>query len=396
MPGAHPQRERCSRRAREQASRWCASSADAVDAAKEALECSDAHGPERSADARVDTLLSSFLQHRVCAGALLSGPPGTGKTRALERARETASASSCPAVWVSCMGASTGDSALAELAGTSDGTAAVRKLRRLAASGKQLLLLVDEADALEGSSQWALREVLLLLSERKASVCVMLAANRRNFFRGLLRDLHDATVSLETLQFGAFTAEELKAIIASRLSALNNTYSCEDNGCNAVFENNALELCCRRVAATSGDARRAIECCCAAVDKHARSAGRGKVGVKAAHAATSECLQQSGSSAVESLPQENKVLALAAAHLARKRANPSVEALVDEYTRRSAKSGLHPVGVSEVMQMCEALSEQGILSLAPAQAKRKRRDTSARTFELKVVPDVIHHALGGE
>lgn len=373
---------------------WTAANGQAVAVAERALADSEwrGEGVEREADKRADEFLSKWTNEEVQSGGiLLTGPPGTGKTRALERMLDKAKDDGKRIASVACAGHDGAERVLAALGEAQTSAAGRRNLRQRACKQEKLLLAVDEADVLSESDFWALRKVLMLMTRRNSRIAVAMAANRRNLFGSLAFELRELGCELQEAQFGAMTSEELKRVIKSRLSPLSSSWK------GAVFDENALDLCCKKVAASYGDARRAISCALTALRKHSGIDGR--VDMRAMHSALSERLQSPACGALQSLPREGKLLAKAAASLHRRNAasSPTLDALLEEYYRQSRSEGMTPTGSADAYSLCEALNEQGILYLGATSVACKRKRSSAgncsRRVHLKVAPDVIDFAL---
>jgi len=202
------------------------------------------------------------------------GAPGTGKTLHVERARDAAVGESKRAVVVSLRGTAFGSGdAFARAVGAGacpklswSGLGAKEALARLAercgapkAGEKRKrddkvvkIVVVDEIDSLVAVAGDALRRVFRIASapgSRLALVGIANAADvpRRAFFGDDAAYAEDGD-RVVTVVFRPYGHAQLVDIVAQRAG-------------EAVFARPALEFCARKVAATTGDARRALDVC---------------------------------------------------------------------------------------------------------------------------------------
>lgn len=127
---------------------------------------------------------------------------------------------------------------------------AARKRKRPSSSGSgavRALLIVDELDVLS-RFPWVLTELFSLTSLPGALCVLVAAANTMNLTESLLpRGLLGAEPTL--VPFPAYTVAQLGRLLRARLQTLPWP----------VFDEMALDLCARKVAAASGDCRCALQ-----------------------------------------------------------------------------------------------------------------------------------------
>jgi cell division control protein 6 len=118
------------------------------------------------------------------------------------------------------------------------------------------VILLDEMDQLVSKAQGILYE-LFGLPTLPGSRCVVIGvANGINLVEVTLPRLAARGCEPAVVRFNAYDNTQLKQLLRQRLAALPF----------AVFEDAGLELCARKVAAATGDMRRALNICTVAVD----------------------------------------------------------------------------------------------------------------------------------
>ncbi|XP_042377517.1 origin of replication complex subunit 1-like isoform X1 [Zingiber officinale] len=110
------------------------------------------------------------------------------------------------------------------------------------------VLLIDELDLLLTRNQSVLYNILDWPTKPHANLIVIGIANTMDLPEKLLPRI-SSRMGIQRLCFGPYTYQQLQEIISSRLNSLD------------AFEDQAIEFASRKVAAMSGDARRALEIC---------------------------------------------------------------------------------------------------------------------------------------
>lgn len=118
--------------------------------------------------------------------------------------------------------------------------------------GKQtsqpIILLIDELDLLLTRNQSVLYNVLDWPTKPNSNLVVIGIANTMDLPEKLLPRI-SSRMGIQRLCFGPYNYRQLQEIITSRLKGID------------AFEDQAIEFASRKVAAMSGDARRALEIC---------------------------------------------------------------------------------------------------------------------------------------
>ncbi|MQL79096.1 hypothetical protein Taro_011526, partial [Colocasia esculenta] len=110
------------------------------------------------------------------------------------------------------------------------------------------VLLIDELDLLVTRSQSVLYNILDWPTKPNSGLIVIGIANTMDLPEKLLPRI-SSRMGIQRLCFGPYNYQQLQEIISSRLKGMD------------VFEEQAIEFASRKVAAISGDARRALEIC---------------------------------------------------------------------------------------------------------------------------------------
>ncbi len=113
-----------------------------------------------------------------------------------------------------------------------------------------VILMVDELDLLRTRKQNILYHLFDWPTRPHSNLIVLAIANAMDLPEKLMINRVSSRLGLTRLSFHPYSYKELETIINSRLKGLPN-----------VFDSDALQLICRKVAAVSGDARRALDIC---------------------------------------------------------------------------------------------------------------------------------------
>ncbi|CAA7054406.1 unnamed protein product [Microthlaspi erraticum] len=133
---------------------------------------------------------------------------------------------------------------------------ALRSLNERFAEGKRIakeeekpcILLIDELDLLVTRNQSVLYNILDWPTKPNSKLIVLGIANTMDLPEKLLPRI-SSRMGIQRLCFGPYNHTQLQEIISTRLNGID------------AFEKQAIEFASRKVAAISGDARRALEIC---------------------------------------------------------------------------------------------------------------------------------------
>ncbi|XP_078075528.1 origin recognition complex subunit 1 [Mustelus asterias] len=211
----------------------------------------------------------NYVESKVTDGTggcmYISGVPGTGKTatvhevmRCLQHAAKQDDLPSFQFVeingmkltdphqcYVQILKLLTGERATADhaaaLLGKRFGTPAPRR--------ETTVLLVDELDLLWTRKQDVMYNLFDWPTRKQAKLVVLAVANTMDLPERIMMNRVASRLGLTRMSFQPYTYKQLQRIISSRLNRLK------------AFEDDAIQLVGRKVAALSGDARRALDIC---------------------------------------------------------------------------------------------------------------------------------------
>lgn len=328
-------------------------------------------------------------------------PPSASSESGASGAAEAADVSQLPevaalrALVVDRAGAGSGSGAGLRTSGVASGGVSA------GSHGPMTVILLDEMDQLVSKAQGILYELFGLPTLAKSRCVVVGVANGINLVEVTLPRLAARGCEPAVVRFNAYDRDQLKLLLRQRLGSLPWT----------VFEDAGLELCSRKVAAATGDMRRALNICAAAVDLCAReaneaaaktedreTAGAGSAEgispsrrrartaasaslVKISHMA--RAISASFSSPVvdtmRGLPQHQQMVLCAAVRLFRDatRKEATLGVLNDTYTALCKEAGIRGLTPGEFSGVCTVLADQTLLRVGPGREDRQRKTSLA-------------------
>ncbi|XP_035541011.1 cell division control protein 6 homolog B-like isoform X2 [Juglans regia] len=271
---------------------------------------------------------------------------------------------------------------------------------------KMMLIIVDELDYLITKDRAVLHD-LFMLTTFPFSRCILIGiANAIDLADRFLPRLQSLNCKPMVVTFRAYDKDQILKILHERLSALPYI----------VFQPQALELCARKVAAASGDMRRALCICRSAIEileaelKESSSNFNSLTVEKA-------CFEQQTATApdilkkqdidhvvrldhmaialsktyrtpivdtIQSLPQHQQILLCSAVkHFRGGKKDTTVGELNKSYMDICKSSLIPPVGSLELSTICRVLNDQGLLKLGQSREDKSKR-VSLRVDEADV------------
>lgn len=211
----------------------------------------------------------SFLEGNIADGIggcmYVSGVPGTGKTatttaviRALKVEAEKGEIPAFEFVEINGMKITEPRKAYVEIHRQLSGKAVSaeqaynlldKRFSSSSARRTMTVLLVDELDILCNKRQDVVYNLLNWPNQNSARLIVVTIANTMDLPERILMGKVTSRLGLTRLTFQPYSHKQLQEIVASRLSGLDS------------FNSDAIQLVSRKVAALSGDARRALDIC---------------------------------------------------------------------------------------------------------------------------------------
>ncbi|XP_054168802.1 origin recognition complex subunit 1-like [Oppia nitens] len=217
------------------------------------------------------TDIFNYIENKLIEGnggcMYISGVPGTGKTATVREVKRKLEADSkYPAFkWIEVNGLKLSDPyqcyvhILHELTGEKRSSEAAAdtlndRFSDCDPDHEFVILFVDELDLLRTRKQNILYHLFDWPTRHNSKLIVLAIANSMDLPEKLMINRVASRIGLTRLAFHPYSWQELESIITSRLTGLLH-----------VFDSDALKLISRKVAAVSGDARRALDICRLAV-----------------------------------------------------------------------------------------------------------------------------------
>ncbi|CAF2315882.1 unnamed protein product [Brassica rapa] len=254
------------------------------------------------------------------------------------------------------------------------------------------LIIADEMDFLITKDRGVLHD-LFMLTIFPFSTCILIGvANAIDLADRFLPKLKSLNCKPMVITFPAYSKDQILRILQERLMVLPYV----------AFQSNALELCARKVAAASGDMRKALSVCRSAIEileiDIRGSPGPESQGptpdnpvVRMDHmaAALSKTFKSPVVDTIQTLPQHQQIIICSAAKAFRgSKKDATIGELNKLYLEICKSRVISPAGITEFTNMCTVLNDQGILKFGQARGNKLKRvslrvDESDITFALQ-------------
>ncbi|KAK8683423.1 hypothetical protein V6N13_039484 [Hibiscus sabdariffa] len=276
---------------------------------------------------------------------------------------------------------------------------------------KMMLIIADELDYLITRDRTVLHD-LFMLTTFPFSRCILIGiANSIDLADRFLPRLQSLNCKPMVVTFRAYSKDQILSILRERLLVLPYI----------VFHRQALELCARKVAAASGDMRKALSVCRSAVEileaeLRESAAGVSLTSVESefispqtlpAHEvfpsqenntvridhmalALSKTFRSPIVDTIQSLPQHQQIILCSAVkYFCGGKKDTTVGELNKCYINICKSALIPPVGIMEFSSLCRVLNDQGLFKLGQS------RDDKLKRVTLKVDEADISFALQG-
>ncbi|KAK5930079.1 hypothetical protein CgunFtcFv8_026348 [Champsocephalus gunnari] len=343
----------------------------------------------------------SFVESKIVDGTggcmYISGVPGTGKTatvhevmRCLQHATDMDEISPFHFIEINGMKMTDPHQAyvqiLQKLTGqkaTADHAAALleKRFSNPAPRKESTVLLVDELDLLWTRKQNVMYNLFDWPTRRHAHLVVLTIANTMDLPERIMINRVASRLGLTRLSFQPYSFKQLQQIITSRLNKVK------------AFEEDALQLVSRKVAALSGDARRCLDICRRATEicEHsaADTSSTGLVGMSHVIDALNEMFSSAYITAIKCVSvQEQLFLRAIIAEFRRLGLEEATfQQVFVQHQALCRVEGLQPVSVSEGLAVCQRLGACRLLLLEPSRLGVLQR------VRLNVSQDDVLYAL---
>ncbi|XP_051231553.1 origin recognition complex subunit 1 isoform X2 [Dicentrarchus labrax] len=322
----------------------------------------------------------SFVESKIIDGTggcmYISGVPGTGKTatvhevmRCLQHAAEVDEIPPFHFIEINGMKMTDPHQAyvqiLQKLTGqkaTADHAAALleKRFSNPAPRKESTVLLVDELDLLWTRKQNVMYNLFDWPTRRHARLVVLTIANTMDLPERIMINRVASRLGLTRMSFQPYSFKQLQQIIMSRLNKVK------------AFEEDALQLVSRKVAALSGDARRCLDICRRATEICEHSAAdpsaTGLVGMSHVMEALNEMFSSAYITAIKCASvQEQLFLRAVIAEFRRLGLEEATfQQVFVQHQALCRVEGLQPISVSEGLAVCQRLGACRLLLLEPS------------------------------
>ncbi|KAL6108393.1 orc1 [Pungitius sinensis] len=343
----------------------------------------------------------SFVESKIEDGTggcmYISGVPGTGKTatvqevmRCLQHAADVDEIPSFHFIEINGMKMTDPHQAyvqiLQKLTGqkaTADHAAALleKRFSNPAPRKETTVLLVDELDLLWTRKQNVMYNLFDWPTRRHARLVVLTIANTMDLPERIMINRVASRLGLTRMSFQPYSFKQLQQIIMSRLNKVK------------AFEEDALQLVSRKVAALSGDARRCLDICRRATEicEHSASdpSATGLVGMGHVMEALNEMFSSAYITAIKcaSLQEQLFLRAVIAEFRRLGLEEATFQQVFVQHQALCRVEGLQPVSVSEGLAVCQRLGGCRLLLLEPSRLGVLQR------VRLNVSQDDVLYAL---
>ncbi|XP_020102054.1 cell division control protein 6 homolog [Ananas comosus] len=252
---------------------------------------------------------------------------------------------------------------------------------------RMILIVVDEMDYLITKDRAVLHN-LFMLTTFPFSRCILIGiANAIDLADRFLPKLESLNCKPLVITFHAYLKDQILKIIQQRLMVLGYD----------VFQPLALEFCARKVAAASGDMRRALGVCRSAIEvleeelRDPSKQGQCNI-VTFDHMdiAISKAFKSTVINTIHSLPQHQQIILCALVNFFQqfKKNATTLGELNRSYVQICKSAHVPAAGTLEFTNMCTVLNDQGLLKLGKSKEDKLKRvtlqiDSSDITFAFK-------------
>lgn len=276
---------------------------------------------------------------------------------------------------------------------------------------KMMLLIIDEMDYLISKDQAVLYDLFRLPTFPNSQCMLIGISNAIDLTDRFLPKLQSLNCQPLVMTFRAYSKDQILKILQQRLMGL----PCQ------VFQPEALELCARKVAAASGDMRKALHVCRGAVEMLEAELTNGMheldnisreklmtnglnlpleerltkqeinmVRIDHMARALAKTFRSAVVDTIQALPRHQQIVLCSAVKFFRRRKkDATLGELNAAYLDFCKTTSMHPLTGPEFSSMCRVLCDQALLNLGQSREDRLRRVT------LKVDEGDVNFALQG-
>ncbi|EZA49517.1 Cell division control protein 6-like protein [Ooceraea biroi] len=300
--------------------------------------------------AKLHEFLHNHLEKETSASLYVSGPPGTGKTASLFKIMQQPQLrSKLRVVYINCTTIKSAAAIYAKIIQELSITSSTKSGRNnkaiienyLTSRHKMLMLVLDEIDQLESRKQSVLYSIFEWPSIASAKLILVGIANSLDLTDRILPRLQARCEFKPTLMhFASYTKQQISNIILARLNQANATN---------VFTPSAIQLLAGKVAAISGDIRRALDISRRVVELAESHQTAQVLRPTNDNDTNTESLQKEPEIAQKPVDLKEVVTVLSGVYL------------YEVYKKVCKKRNIHAVDISEFVSLCSLIETRGIL-----------------------------------
>ncbi|KAI9109147.1 hypothetical protein K1719_019770 [Acacia pycnantha] len=397
--------------------KWNPKDGEQVRTVKEALHVSTAPSTivcREDEQNMVFEFCKSCVEHKKAGSMYICGCPGTGKSLSMEKVKKLlvdwakqAGFLQPDVLSVNCTSlANTSDIfskmlGLNQPRGKKTSASPLQQLQSLysqkSSSQNMILMVVDELDYLITKDRAVLHD-LFTLTTFPFSRCILIGiSNAIDLADRFLPRLKSLNCKPIIVTFRAYSKDQILSILKERLRELPYT----------VFQHQALELCARKVAAASGDMRKALCICRSAIEMleaeiresiglseislEERASARQNIASDPDHVkqeefdavridhvalALSKTYRSPVVDTIQSLPHHQQIILCSSMKQFRGAKKDTILGeLYKSYTGICKSSLIPTAGILEFSNMCRVLNDQGLIKLGPSREDKLKRVT---------------------
>ncbi|KAJ7964151.1 Cell division control protein [Quillaja saponaria] len=414
-------------------SKWNPKDSEQMREVKEALHVSVAPPTivcREDEQKRVLEFCKACIEQEKAGSLYVCGCPGTGKSLSMEKVKEIlvdwtreADFQQPDVLSITCTSLTNTSDIFTKILGrnqtqkkTNGSISSLQQLQSMysqktsSASLNMTMIIADELDYLITKDRAVLHD-LFMLTTFPFSRCVLIGiANAIDLADRFLPRLKSLNCQPIVVTFRAYSKDQILRILQERLSELPYT----------VFQQQALELCARKVAAASGDMRKALCVCRSAIEmleaemrestRHSNSLSEETafiehttpapnnvkkqeidvIRIDHMAIALSKTYQSPVVDTIQNLPHHQQILLCSAVKLfCGGKKDTTLWELNKSYMNFCKSERVPPAGILELSSMCRVLHDQGLLKLGQS------RDDKLRRVQLKADEADITFALQG-
>ncbi|XP_062518524.1 cell division control protein 6 homolog [Corticium candelabrum] len=324
----------------------------------------------------IRTFLTDHLKHGTSGSLYVSGPPGTGKSVCVTKlVEEIKDAYGVKSVFVNCMEVMSPRRSIDQL--------------KKFATVQQVVVIVDELDALDVSSLYKLFEYP---STPNSQLILIGIANALDLTERVLCRIHlrDACKPM-LLHFNPYTKEQIQTIIQARMKTVSGI----------ELDSLSIEFCSRKVAAVTGDIRKALSMCRRAVEqsKFERNSKRRRVEnnsgqtqlVSLSNMMSTDWQSRSSLSQPDfPLQQKLTMCTILVLWKEKKRKMATLGELYNRYRHICLEHKVDSIDRSDFVNVCSLLEARGVLCIG------KAKEVRLRQVQLMVLESELHRFISNE